>query len=542
MIPQNHNLDMTPSGVPIVVNASQYDVGREINFYLYNGSEVYTPAAGALIRVEGTKPDGTGFSYSATNIGNKVTVSLTEQMTVLEGEIKCELRVTEGGSDVGSLNFTLLVEKAALKSDIPISDTDIPAIIELARAEQYNAEAWAVGQKNGQDVPVTDPTYHNNAKYWSENAQHGSLDALADVTITTPSNGQALLYDANSDEWKNGNVVKKLNDMSDAAISAPTNGQLLSYDNAASKWKNKSVGIDDLKDATITSATDGQLLQYDSANQIWKNSSDIPTSVSNVKSTMTQNGAHNLGVNNGVGQTIQNVVFTVNADKSVTLSGGTVPSGQSAQFVMCDRNKKECLLRAGTYTLSGGADGNTNSLFIGIGTGNTGDGSTGSWVFLGDTRNGETTFTLSSDKYIAWYVMADSNSSYTTPKTVYPMITAVEDTDTTYTPYAMTNRELTEVYETSVTNNGLTAYFYRNGKVVYATVTGSITNAVSSGDALFTIPTGYVPVRDVNVLFANPSSLTDSRSVLDTTDSKWKAYASISSGASVRVSCTYICK
>lgn len=34
-----------------------------------------------------------------------------------------------------------------------------------------DAEAWAVGQRNGADVPSTDPTYHNNAKYYKDQAQ-----------------------------------------------------------------------------------------------------------------------------------------------------------------------------------------------------------------------------------------------------------------------------------------------------------------------------------------------------------------------------------
>lgn len=33
-----------------------------------------------------------------------------------------------------------------------------------------DSEAWAVGKRDGTDVPSTDPTYHNNAKYWSEQA------------------------------------------------------------------------------------------------------------------------------------------------------------------------------------------------------------------------------------------------------------------------------------------------------------------------------------------------------------------------------------
>ena len=34
-----------------------------------------------------------------------------------------------------------------------------------------DAEAWAVGQRNGTDVPSTDPAYHNNAKYYKDQAQ-----------------------------------------------------------------------------------------------------------------------------------------------------------------------------------------------------------------------------------------------------------------------------------------------------------------------------------------------------------------------------------
>ena len=34
-----------------------------------------------------------------------------------------------------------------------------------------DAEAWAVGQRNGTDVPSTDPAYHNNARYYKDQAQ-----------------------------------------------------------------------------------------------------------------------------------------------------------------------------------------------------------------------------------------------------------------------------------------------------------------------------------------------------------------------------------
>lgn len=40
-----------------------------------------------------------------------------------------------------------------------------------AMQDADDAEAWAVGQRNGVDVPPTDPAYHNNAKYYKDQAQ-----------------------------------------------------------------------------------------------------------------------------------------------------------------------------------------------------------------------------------------------------------------------------------------------------------------------------------------------------------------------------------
>ena len=37
--------------------------------------------------------------------------------------------------------------------------------------DSNNAEAWAVGERNGEPVSEGDPTYDNNAKYWAENAR-----------------------------------------------------------------------------------------------------------------------------------------------------------------------------------------------------------------------------------------------------------------------------------------------------------------------------------------------------------------------------------
>lgn len=43
-----------------------------------------------------------------------------------------------------------------------------------AHESELNAEAWAVGQRDGVDVEQTDETYHNNSKYYAEVAEQGA--------------------------------------------------------------------------------------------------------------------------------------------------------------------------------------------------------------------------------------------------------------------------------------------------------------------------------------------------------------------------------
>lgn len=65
-----------------------------------------------------------------------------------------------------------------------------------------------------------------------------SLEDLSDVAITTPTDGQALIYDSTAQKWKNasGGGASSLNDLTDVAISSPAIGQVLTYNGAS--WAN----------------------------------------------------------------------------------------------------------------------------------------------------------------------------------------------------------------------------------------------------------------------------------------------------------------
>lgn len=191
MTNQTLNLDLIPGGVPPIINASQYDKGQTWTFNVFAGGQTFAIPAGCAVTIQGTKPDNTGFQYACTYSGSVVTATEEQQMTVLKGDVKTEIRITKDSELIGSMNFIIRVEEAALADDVVISETDLPLIEEAAEAvpivKSYkeDAEAWAVGTRNGTAVPSSDPAFENNAKFYAENcigyitdAQWTALTAL----------------------------------------------------------------------------------------------------------------------------------------------------------------------------------------------------------------------------------------------------------------------------------------------------------------------------------------------------------------------------
>lgn len=66
-----------------------------------------------------------------------------------------------------------------------------------AQGYSQDAEAWAVGQRAGADVPSTDPTYENNAKFYADKAQDNYDEIVAylnDVTFNVDFSTGHLMY------------------------------------------------------------------------------------------------------------------------------------------------------------------------------------------------------------------------------------------------------------------------------------------------------------------------------------------------------------
>lgn len=180
MITQSINLNLVPGGVLPRINVSQYDKGsRTFQFHLFNESLEFEVPEGCSITIQGTKKDKTGFQYPCTYEGAWVFVDVTEQMSVLAGELPAELVITDTNlNTLGTCNFVIDVESAALAQDTVISETDIPLMYQAieaaaiatqaagnAQQRVYDAEAWAQGTRNGVPVSSGDPAYEKSAQY-----------------------------------------------------------------------------------------------------------------------------------------------------------------------------------------------------------------------------------------------------------------------------------------------------------------------------------------------------------------------------------------
>lgn len=83
------------------------------------------------------------------------------------------------------------------------------------------------------------------------------LDDLSDVTLTTPSNGQTLVYDSTSEQFVNATPpsgVTALSQLSDVSLTTPASGNSLVFD--GSEWANNTLAAADIPYSTGVSLAD----------------------------------------------------------------------------------------------------------------------------------------------------------------------------------------------------------------------------------------------------------------------------------------------
>ena len=102
------------------------------------------------------------------------------------------------------------------------------------------------------------------------------ISDISNVNITSPQDGQALVYDNATQKWIAGTVgadyipISTLETLDDVSLNNLNIGQTISYDGF--KWVPTNVPQDlsDISDVDLTGATAGQAIVYDGSSNKWK--------------------------------------------------------------------------------------------------------------------------------------------------------------------------------------------------------------------------------------------------------------------------------
>ena len=227
------NLDMRPGKASPVIHCSQFDEGRAFRANLFDGAAVYTLDGTETLTIIEKKLDGNEVTIGVTNTSDSyVDFDTTQQMTALAGTQLCELRIEKGAILIGSANFFLDCEESP--------DTGIASDSAIHNLEEQIADAVADQYDSNNVIFDNTPTPGHGIGYTvtSEGidaAIPDELDDLSDVTYTgTPAMGEAVVWDGS--KWTNGTPDMDVSDLADVTITTPSDDDILVYQNG--EWVN----------------------------------------------------------------------------------------------------------------------------------------------------------------------------------------------------------------------------------------------------------------------------------------------------------------
>lgn len=139
----------------------------------------------------------------------------------------------------------------------------------------------------------------------------------------------------------------------------------------------------------------------------------------------------------GISKVYGGVTYTVNADGSVTAVGTASTSGSFFRLSM------NLVLSPGDYIMTGDMDDGTTYTPSSILFNENNSAGLAHWNY---GKNTPCNFTIDeTDGYILYNLRIRIANGSTVNQTFYPMIRLAADTDETYRPYALTNKQLTDL-------------------------------------------------------------------------------------------------
>ena len=258
----------------------------------------------------------------------------------------------------------------------------------------YNGSSYVCKQTSTGNVPT-------NTTYWQLMASKGTDGEVTEAELNTALSGKA------------------------DKVSGATAGDLAGLD-ANGNLTDSGVSASDI------TAIEGKIPSSASSSNKMSTANDI----TDVYEVMGQNGAKNLLNLVNTTQTINGITFTFNSDGSVTIN--TVSGGATANTQLSTTISQKFDIGK-EYIFSGCAGGAQGTYYLEYQLRKNNAN-----VLVKDIYTQEQKATMPDYDTFLVNILVKMGTVMDNV-TLYPMIRLASDTDDTYQPYAMTNRELTEV-------------------------------------------------------------------------------------------------
>ena len=204
----------------------------------------------------------------------------------------------------------------------------------------------------------------------TNNPHQTSMSNLDDANVNdrqTLADGDVMVYDLANTDWVNSPSLNNhltntnnphtttLANLDDTAITTPQDGETVLYDSNSSKWINSTVpggALSSLTDVNLGTLADKELLQYDYANSKWINSSDVWSRIQINEPYSLWSSASNLTLTKN---SPRYRLFTTTSGITVTLPSTGVSAGTTFKFVWTDAGASTLFATPFTFNASNGS-------------------------------------------------------------------------------------------------------------------------------------------------------------------------------------------
>jgi lysophospholipase L1-like esterase len=254
------NLNMTPTGINPTFHIAQYDVGRLLGFYVYNGSEV-VDLDGYTCTIEATRTDGTQITADVITTDNQGVFAVTAEMSNVADKYDCQLVIIDSNANrFASLPFIMDVITAALNGNAESISEDrtlyqqYNAAMQAALANEANNRINADNLEKVTRQSAVNTLQNNINTETTERINSITLEAetrqIADETLQTNINTEASTR-ATQDSL----LQSQINQIIAPSGEAPS----------AAEVQNARIGADGVTYDTLGNAIRGQVTDLKSA-------------------------------------------------------------------------------------------------------------------------------------------------------------------------------------------------------------------------------------------------------------------------------------